>query len=1054
MSIFSKIFGGDGPRPPVGPRPPWMPYIEAPQGEAPVALQSLEVRAVVSGLFAETTQTMRFYNPNRRDLEGSLVFPLPDGAVVSGYALDVQGRLVDGVVVPKQEARRILEAEIRKGVDPGLVEQVAGNVYRTRIYPIPAGGARTVRITYVSELNVEGNAAGYLLPLAHAAEVEVDLRVEVVQSPVEPVISGGIGNLTLARWDDRWVAEAKLPKGTAAEDLQVRLPNLPDRFTSIERTAEGAFFCASARLPERVQTAAWSPSRIAVAWDASGSRDDVGRDLALLRGLLKRWDRVTVDLVVFRDQPAAAETFEVEGGVGADLMARLEGLAADGGTDLTRLDLSTAPHQDCESWLLFTDGMGTIHKGVPTFGGLRVDCVSSQAEWHGGLLGHIASQTGGCVVNLQATKTPAAVAQIAEHQSALRVTVAEACEALHTHASHGRLVVLGRLIEPIASVELVDASGAVSRLEIAADDHTPEGRILARAWAGQEVRALGVDEKGNKDAMIELGRRYGLVTPGASLLVLETLEQYLEYDLEPPATWAEMHAQWHARRDEGRRAKSEREEKQIETVLELWNKRVAWWESDFRAGWGAIEREKRAKKGASRGATPPGAIMGDHVGAERPPPMQAAPMAASADDFVGAAMPPESAPEAQFGAEEARPRAKKAAKPASAQASMRIQPWSPDTPYLSAMKGAEDSYQAYLAARAEYCRSPAFYLDCGDSLLGADRREEGLRVLSNLLEIGIDDAALMRMYAWRLGQAGELDAAVEILERVLADRDDEPQSHRDLALMLGERWQRDQNPEDAHRAMELLYEVILRQWSRFPEIELIALMELNRLIHLAGQHDITPPERVDPRLIRFLDLDVRISMSWDADLTDVDLHVFEPTGEHAYYGHNRTAIGGLVSRDFTQGYGPEEYVLHDAYPGTYTVKAHYYGSHQQDLCGACTVLLKVFTNYGRPDEAKQLLTLRLDKPSDMVLVGEITIGGEGKTDVPYTPRWRTQFSALEIGMSIDAVTQAVGQPSSVSGGDPIVMTYHPTQGVEVVVKAAPTLLSVSAKVDGAVLELV
>ena len=42
-------------------------------------------------------------------------------------------------------------------------------------------------------------------------------------------------------------------------------------------------------------------------------------------------------------------------------------------------------------------------------------------------------------------------------------------------------------------------------------------------------------------------------------------------------------------------------------------------------------------------------------------------------------------------------------------------------------------------------------------------------------------------------------------------------------------------------------------------------------------------------------------MSWDADLTDVDLHVFEPTGEHAYYGHNRTSVGGLVSLDFRQG---------------------------------------------------------------------------------------------------------------------------------------------------------
>ena len=87
-----------------------------------------------------------------------------------------------------QEARRILEAEERKGVDPGLVEQVKGNVYRTRIYPIPAKGTRTVQITYVSDLTVEDNDAAYHLPLAHATEIdEVSLHLEVLQAPVEQV---------------------------------------------------------------------------------------------------------------------------------------------------------------------------------------------------------------------------------------------------------------------------------------------------------------------------------------------------------------------------------------------------------------------------------------------------------------------------------------------------------------------------------------------------------------------------------------------------------------------------------------------------------------------------------------------------------------------------------------------------------------------------------------------------------------------------------------------------------------------------------------------------
>src|SRR5262245_60999468 len=197
-----------------------LPFVAVDGGEQPVALEGLDISVVVTGMFAETTQTLTFRNPNRRPLEGMLTFPLPDGAVVCGYAIDLDGELVDGVIVAKQEARRILEAEIRKGVDPGLVEHVQGNVYRTRIYPLPAGGTRTIRLVYVSDLACEGNSAAYHLPLAHARNIErVSLRVEIAKGEVVPQISGGLGNLTLASLRDSFVAEAKLPRGTACDDL-------------------------------------------------------------------------------------------------------------------------------------------------------------------------------------------------------------------------------------------------------------------------------------------------------------------------------------------------------------------------------------------------------------------------------------------------------------------------------------------------------------------------------------------------------------------------------------------------------------------------------------------------------------------------------------------------------------------------------------------------------------------------------------------------------------------------------------------------------------------
>ena len=98
---------------------------------------------------------------------------------------------------------------------------------------------------------------------------------------------------------------------------------------------------------------------------------------------------------------------------------------------------------------------------------------------------------------------------------------------------------------------------------------------------------------------------------------------------------------------------------------------------------------------------------------------------------------------------------------------------------------------------------------------------------------------------------------------------------------------------------------------------------------------------------------------------------FECNGcKEAMFSHNRTTIGGLVSRDFTQGYGPEEYCLRKAMRGTYKIEANYYGSQAVQLMGPVTVQAEVITHFGRPDEKRKSLTLRLREQKETVLIAE------------------------------------------------------------------------------------
>lgn len=119
-------------------------------------------------------------------------------------------------------------------------------------------------------------------------------------------------------------------------------------------------------------------------------------------------------------------------------------------------------------------------------------------------------------------------------------------------------------------------------------------------------------------------------------------------------------------------------------------------------------------------------------------------------------------------------------------------------------------------------------------------------------------------------------------------------------------------------------------------------------------------------------LDIRIVLNWDTDNSDMDLYVVDPNGEKCYYGNDNTEINGMISEDFTGGYGPEEFLLKKAIKGTYKISADYFGSNEQTIIGPTTIYLDIFTNYGRRNESKQTIMLRLDKDENgTVDIGEI-----------------------------------------------------------------------------------
>lgn len=304
---------------------------------------------------------------------------------------------------------------------------------------------------------------------------------------------------------------------------------------------------------------------------------------------------------------------------------------------------------------------------------------------------------------------------------------------------------------------------------------------------------------------------------------------------------------------------------------------------------------------------------------------------------------------------------------------IELKSWNPDTPYIDLLQNeptTEYAYKKYLEIRDDYSNSPSFYLDVADFFNRMGSSEKAIRILTNLIEVKLDDHELMRALAYKLEYFKQYELAAHVYERILQLRPEDPQSFRDLALAY-------EQIGDIQKSFDILYKIYNGELlekdedERFYGIEHIAYVELSRLVNKY-------PKQLNLDGIKTEDfpqmpIDLRVVVDWNHNDTDIDLWVTDPNGEKAFYKNTETKIGGHLSKDMVEGYGPEEFMLKNAINGNYKVIVDYFSDNLQKISGPTILKATFFTNYGRKNEQKETLIFRLDKEEEEIEVGNIKI---------------------------------------------------------------------------------
>lgn len=941
-------------------------------GERPdensVSLQSMDVQVEIFGNLAKTTTTLVFTNSSSRNLEGNLVFPLPENTTVSGYAIDINGKLRNAVPVTKARAVEVFESIQKQNIDPGIIEKVEGNNFRTRISPIPAKGSRMIQLSYYQELKLDKSSYQYHLSLDSSKKIaKFNLTTKVYNATGKPqLVETPDGSFNFSENSNIYEANLSKTDFTPKKSLIINLPKSPNNVESfVQKNVDGSvYFYANLLVDAKSQPKIWSKN-IGVIWDnsLSGLKRNHQKELEFLDKIISQQKNLNIEVSLLNISLEKSRLFQIKNGDWSELKKYLENVTYDGGTNYAKI-LPT--NLKAEEYLLFSDGISSFGSNI-----FNIDkpfyTIASSPTSNYGVLKMIAQKVGGKFINLNENSVENAFKQINESSvqflGIINNTAGEVYP-ISTNDVNNGISIAG--ISQYPNAKLTMMFGRNGKVEFNKEldlSKATQNLEISKIWAQSKVNYLELNPEQNKTEIEEIGKQFSIVTSNTSLIVLENVSDYVKYKINPPA---ELQNEFNKLSKQGFEQKETRKADLLKNAIAKTKELKEWWKKDFK-----YVKPKYPKPVVDSAMAIEETAQVQHV---MPEPRTTAVMESESSADIQAMVVTANGVRREsrsLGYASANFVSDKKMKDQSSVSvpEIKIINVKSDKEYMKLIEASKNPYQTYLDLRKDYAETPAYYFDVATFFFQKKERETGLKILSSIADLGLEDAELYKMLAYKLKEIEEYQTELFITKKVLDWRPFDAQSYRDYALAL-------QDNEQYQSALEYLYKVLTNDYSveiatRDRDITEIIVPEINNLVSLHRKE--LNLSTINKDIIVELPVDIRVVMNWNKDMTDIDLWVTDPNGEKCFYGHRTTGIGGRMSEDVTQGFGPEQFMLKKAIKGKYKIETNFFGERQMSISGPTTISAEIYLMYSSGKQVKKMITFQNNKPNsggEGILVGE------------------------------------------------------------------------------------
>lgn len=581
------------------------------QSMGPLGIKYQRVSAEIIDGTAVTKVEQVFVNSAPRQLEAHYVFPLPKGAALQDFYLWINGKKTKGEVLEKQKATDIYEGIVRRLQDPGLLEYIDTDAFRARVFPVPANGEQKIELTFSQVLDFQSGIYQYHYPLGASSRGAPTLTVRQdfvfsarisSKTPIRSVYSPTHKMGVNKKNDAEAIAGFEMGAGAdiskdldlfyTVSDKAIGFSFLPYRPNS----EEPGFFMALLSPKTELKADEVQPKRITFVMDTSGSM--MGERIKLARESMKygvqrlnakdefNVVRFSTDVESLFEKPQVASeanvkkaldfigTFEAVGGTAIDEGLQRALKDAEGRGGMSHIVLFVT---DGHPTVGVTEEPEIATRAKSGNKGSRVFTFGVGEDLNARLLDRIAEDGRGTSdfardgkdfeVRVSGLFDKVANPVLADLSLDLAAFGAYDVypKKLPDLFKGTQLVVTGRYRTPKESTVVLSGSmnGKKQVYEYRADaaKESKTYDFVPRLWAIRKVGYLLDEIRLNgeraelKDEIVSLGKKYGIVTPYTSYLVVEDTPMPVANNVRPPPPpprpWREEEAKrdvpWSAR---------------------------------------------------------------------------------------------------------------------------------------------------------------------------------------------------------------------------------------------------------------------------------------------------------------------------------------------------------------------------------------------------------------------------------------------------------------------------------------------------------------------------